>query len=68
MIQTVKKFQVEYIINNVACMIAVEAADLETAKVAINQWRVRKLRETNNKIRITKISLCVENFPLTIVK
>ncbi len=50
------KFQVEYTINNVDCLIEVEAVDLETAKKAVNQWRVEKLRHTNNRIKITKIS------------
>ena len=53
------KFQVEYTINNVDCLMEVEAADLETAKVAVNQWRVTKLRHTNNKIKVTAI------YPLT---
>ena len=50
------KFQVEYTINNVDCLMEVEAADLETAKKAVNQWRVRKLRYSNNTIKITKIT------------
>lgn len=49
------KFIVEYTINNVDCQMEVEAADLETAKVAVNQWRVKKLRHTNNSVKITKI-------------
>lgn len=50
------KFLVEYTINNVDCSMEVEAADLETAKVAVNQWRVIKLRHTNNTVKITKIT------------
>ena len=50
------KFQVEYTINNVDCLMEVEAADLETAKQAVNQWRVRKLRYTNNTIKKIKIT------------
>ena len=45
------KFHVEYTINN----IVVEAADWDTAITAIYQWRVRKLRLTNNEIKITDI-------------
>ncbi len=52
------KFLVEYTINNVDCSMEVEAADLETAKQAVNQWRVTKLRHTNNTIKITKIFEC----------
>lgn len=48
-------FYFEYTQNNVDCLQEVEAADLETAKIAINQWRVIKQRHSNNKIKITKI-------------
>ena len=50
------KFQVEYTINNVDCLMEVEAADLETAKKAVNQWRVTKLRHSNNTIKGVKIT------------
>ena len=50
------KFIVEFTINNCDCMIEIEAADLETAKVAVNQWRVGKMRYSNNKVTITRIS------------
>ena len=49
------KFRVEYTINNVDCVTECDAADLETAKKAVNQWRVKKLRYTNNKMKVTKI-------------
>jgi hypothetical protein len=50
------KFCVEYLINTVECSMEIEAADLQTAKVAVNQWRVTKLRYTNNKIKIQSIT------------
>ncbi len=49
-------FEVEFTMNNCDCLVEVDAADLETAKKAVNQWRVTKLRHTNNKIKVTKIS------------
>ena len=50
------KFQVEYTINNVDCLMEIEATDLETAKQTVNQWRVCKLRYTNNTIKKIKIT------------
>jgi hypothetical protein len=49
------KFAVEYTINNVDCLLEVEAADLEAAKVAVNQWRVTKQRHSNNRVTVTNI-------------
>lgn len=49
------KFAVEYIQNNVACYQEWDCADLETCKKAVNQWRVIRLRHTNNTIKITSI-------------
>ena len=50
------KFQVEYTLNNVDCLMEVEAADLETAKQTVNRWRVCKLSYTNNTIKKIKIT------------
>ena len=48
-------YLVEFTINNVDALVEVEAADLETAKKAVNQWRVKRLRYTNNTIKVTAI-------------
>ena len=50
------KFTVEYTINNVDCIMEVETANMKTAKIAVNKWRVTKLRHTNNTIKVTKIT------------
>ena len=46
------QFEIEYTINNVDCSMNIEAADSEAAKKAVNQWRVIKMRHTNNRIKI----------------
>jgi hypothetical protein len=49
-------FSVEYTQNNVDCYMEVQAADLQTAKQAVKQWRVGKLRHRNDTIKITRIA------------
>lgn len=51
------KFLVEYTQNNVECSIDFEAADLQTCKKAVNQWRANKLKGgRKDKITIDSIS------------
>ena len=50
------KFLLEFTRNNVECSIEIEAADLETAKKAANQWRVEKLKFRKDTIKIDSIS------------
>jgi hypothetical protein len=49
------KFFIEYTQNNADCLMEVEAADLNTCRIFANQWRVNKLKNRKDKIKITDI-------------
>jgi hypothetical protein len=49
------KFRVTYKENSTADCIVFEAADLETVKKAVNQWRVNELRLKKRQIDIVSI-------------
>lgn len=56
------KATVTYTENGVSKQIGVEAADMETVKNAISQWRVNERRLSNRIIEIKTIKTVVPTF------